>query len=278
MITKEKVLIDEKISKHLVLAPSLIFAIILYIILCGQYSRADDVYNFYFQKAPGPGTVIQQGNGDAGKPDVTVSRPAEEAAKTAEPEAEATVAAAPAPPPPPFTGYELKKWIIGFHAAGTTKSEGNSNNSDFGPSKSESSSGLGLSLEYNLNRNFGVYGTAIFLTQTEYEKEYKSDYDSSYNYTYKTSRTPEGNNAWEGNLGLSWTPVRAPVRNRNVIDLGLTGGIMTAHLRNQQVAPYLGARAALEMGPKWGVVLEARSGGNGEQNVSQWILGMQANI
>lgn len=197
--------------------------------LIAQPVLAQDVYNFYFQKADHPAEMVQVKNGEvvsakpAASAEAAMAVASPEAAKTtATPAAPAvvnSVATTVAPAPSPLFAQK-KYWQL---------EAGYGNFTDH--VRRVDTAGT-LRLQYNWNKYIGAEAQLI---------GGRSDYYDSY--------TGNKNNSlyFAGALGIAVEPLHIELFGWDLIDLGVEGGIMTTNgqeenVSSQQfgVAPYIG--------------------------------------
>lgn len=197
-------------------------------------NESSDVYNFYFQKAPGPITVIQ----GSGSPEPT-------AAKTGEAinqQAAAPVSQTPQPPSP-TPEKEYFDWYVGIGRAYTFDAAG------YGD-------GYGLFAQKNYNKYFGLVSHLELYSKN---KSYFGEQDQR-----------RGLNAFDVSVGAAVTPIHVEVFGSTVFELGGTGGFSTFMVRDRDdlnydtrtssktLGPYIGFTLAINVSKQFSFVAETQ--------------------
>lgn len=240
------------------------FAIVLLIGLLYTEARADDdVYNFYFQKAPGPTTVIQGGSEKTlekslGKPlppdamanPAVIANPAISSPATiaSPPSAKVDGASQAAVAQEPMPKMYIKNWEVNFGSSVVADHAGKW--------KGES-----LGLQYNLNQYFGLQGGLTRTSQAE-----NRQYAPSTNWQ----------DPFDIYLGGVLTPITIHAFSHSLISLSGLGGFMTGRTRiwsdwesqgsrdskgngqNRETRGYVGAQVALNFADSFALLGQVR--------------------
>ncbi len=227
----------------------LIFAICS--LLIPTESRAQDIYNFYFQKTPG-----------ATAPTVN-SAPAPQTTPPASPPAPAPSPAIQAPLPQGQNEKSaLKTWELGLYNSWITvpiDERGEYSNEGSGNQK-----GLGVLGAYRFNKFVSAEAGILYRNGWENSNSGESRYDDG--------------KGFEGMLGVAVAPIHINLFGYELIELAATGGIMSmskytsqidtnyevsgVRVRRESVA-YLGPRISLNLTSDLGVVLDVKTGMRG---------------
>ena len=217
-------------------------------------SLADDVYNFYFQKAAGPHTVIQGGGQNPDtviKDDGSVVSAAAIPAATPTPAASSgqSVAAVPTPAP---AAPKLKHWEV-IAGAGVVADE-------TGRYRGET-----LGVNYNFNKYVGVGASLIHAPEAV----------NSGNDGLGFSR----DHSLDWGAGVTITPVHIELFGWDTIDIGLLAGFMSATHRSEltgaderRVITYLGPRFTLNFSENVATVWDLRLQNNVRYGQMSWGL------
>lgn len=214
-----------------------------------------DVYNFYFQKAPGPTTVIQGG----GKPENSVQvRETPNGVEVIQPNKETAPAPAqPIAPAPAVTAEkekekepDLKKWA--FRVGLETKSQDLDDGSYdyYGYPKSLNASGTAVGATYAFNKYLALDATVLFASSVS------TSYD-----------TPSSRRAARGVypfVGLEFTPIRIVLFNYDLLDFSLMAGFTTRGLSTsaQETDFYRGVKFGINLSSNFTVQALARFSGS----------------
>lgn len=175
-----------------------------------------DVYNFYFQKAPGPVNINQGSAGQASAgtpPAAVVSNP--ESSQQPSAQVQATAPSAATAPP----GF--KRWTLNLGWA-----SGGLGNEEKGKS---SYSGAGIGFGYNVNRYVGLYGTVSYADTVAFEN--KAAYGGHESYKRK--------NPIDGSIGIQVMPVHINTFGYDLFEFGFVAGAMT-NTREYELSYYDG--------------------------------------
>jgi hypothetical protein len=185
---------------------------------------ADDVYNFYFQKAPGPQTVIQGGSGQKSSDlplqnhineneKSVISAPAENAL--------ASNSVATKVSTPSEATAETKKWEI--QAARAMVAD-----------PVDSWMGYSLGARYNFNRYLGADLTLVNAS------------DATHGYFNESQ-----NSSWDGTVGVVLTPIYINTFGYDLMQVSVLGGVMSMRdpvdneINKRGFKPYWGIGVAL---------------------------------
>lgn len=167
-------------------------------------SSGGDVYNFYFQKAPGPVNINQGSAGQASAgapPAAAVSNP--ESPQQPSPQVQTTVPSTAAAP------SDFKRWTLNLGWA-----SGGLGNEEKGKS---SYSGAGIGFGYNVNRYVGLYGTVNYADTVTFEN--KAIHGGHESYRRK--------NPVDGSIGIQVMPVHINTFGYDLFEFGFVAGAMT---------------------------------------------------
>jgi hypothetical protein len=211
-----------------------LFVALISITVWTSATYADDVYNFYFQKAPGPQTVIQGGapakttsveEGKAQTAPLVVS----EVPKTNE---NASVAQQPTVPALEAAS-DFKKWEVSVGYAMVADAV-------------DQFKGGGVSVGYNFSRYFGTEAGAVYAKDAVH-KYYEDNL---------------GRSSLDYSAGLTVTPLHIHVFGADVFELGaIAGGMSTTSSEEptkKKPTLFGGPRFAINFGSAIGIVGEAR--------------------
>lgn len=218
------------------------------LILSGSVARAQDVYNFYFQKTDHANEMVQVKNGE---PVAATKASAPKAGETASTSATASVSTSDAAAPETTTNVATnvaaknssmteKKdyWRFGFGFARLT------DHVRIGQSKV-----YALSVDYGLNRYFALESQLVGGTV----------------YAYDTGSFGASSTAFAGSLGLKATPVHIDLFGWDFIDLSISGGAMTSMGSNQspnentlKIVPYVGGEVAVNVAKNISLALNGK--------------------
>jgi hypothetical protein len=229
---------------------SLVAFIGVLLLLTHQRAFADDIYNFYFQKAPGPQTVIQGGGPNpAPNPAAPAALPppgTPEAIAATSPPAAAQGQSVAKTAPPVESEDHIRGWNINLGAAGIIDKQG-------------SHRGVNLGTSFDFNRYVAVEGQLY----------YASPSDGSY---------PKDSSSWsnlDGSIGLVLTPIRINAFGWDLFDVSLLGGAQTTRAnaaeynddfasqqtsanQSRTVVMYWGAGLAVNFAKEFGAVAQIR--------------------
>jgi len=165
--------------------------------------KADDVYNFYFQKAPDPSTVYQSGGG----PGVVSAADGQSSAKAEVAKTEDSKS---------FSRWEI---FVGKNSFTSGITEFGDNYGGGGPANGEWIVGL----QFNISKNFGLGVQAL---QTSGQSIVFTGPMSTLDYTGE----------------IVFTPFHMKVATFDVLDFGFTGGYTTvSNITGMNAVPYNGA-------------------------------------
>lgn len=183
-------------------------------------ARADDVYNFYFQKSP-QGT-IQNGTQSSGQqaPTVSVSEPTTNANQPSAPAAAISQAQLPE------IQQSLPKWEIGVSYGFDLGDDAHASYGSFGggyAGSSEKMKSINFTAQYNFSRLFGLrLGYALV------------DVDRSF-YSWNPTQSVWGGSSWNSSaysdtsglfsLGAMLTMVRIDAKSHDFLTLGVGAGV-----------------------------------------------------
>jgi hypothetical protein len=211
-------------------------------------SAGNDVYNFYFQKAPGPVTVIQGG--------------ANASTKDSQSEQKLTPTGEPAPSPTEAQNktnneltYELKnlkRWefTVGQGQAGYLYQDDNGRNS------MGTNAGLGMQARYNANKYFS-FDTLVLLTGA---KGFVADESNSARQAFFDEKKSDAN-IFNISAGAAFTPMRINILGHDLFEFGIVAGLTTVQYYfgdtpRTMVGVYLGPRFAINFSDKVAMVTE----------------------
>lgn len=230
-----------------------------------QYSSGNDTYNFYFQKAPGPATVIQ-GSGAQQPPPTNVIKEGE-VVQTA-PTAVSNPVAQSLTPAPTATeqANAAKKWSI-YGGYGSIVSN---------PSSHQyiNARGYSFGLTYNVSKYFGAGVSATYAGNVEFT-----------NALSKKRTSP-----WDTSAQIVVTPIHMQLFGYDFISIGAVGGVMTAANdleyksdneieEKKHVVAFLGPRVTMNINPTVGVIGEWRfQAGDSLEKNSQFTGGLSINF
>ncbi len=200
-------------------------------LVASQAVSADDVYNFYFQKAPGPTTVIQ---GGAQKTEAQTVEPIP-SQPVAAPIKEESAVATSAPAPIVEKKSEFKNWEL---AAGYA----------LVADEIDQFKGWGIAVNYNFNRYLGLGAGFVHANDEEFN-----------HYKDNAGRTP-----FDFHIGAIVTPIHMQLFGYSFLELGLTAGFMTqAKLESKGVVRttpgYIGPRIAINFTQNFGLIADIRT-------------------
>jgi hypothetical protein len=223
-------------------------------IAVAAFAQGNDVYNFYFQKAPGPQTVIQ-GGGQAQQPSSVVVKDGEVVQNTS------SQSQVPAVPPATSsqnvtsvpTAEELanakKTWEV-FGGVGLV-GEG-----------FDQHRGYSLGANYNFSKYFGVGVAATYAPET---LVLGSGYSS---YTRERVGSP-----WDGAIEAIVMPLHIQLFGYDFLELGVVGGAMTVQ-SNKQLHGFWGPRIGININPNFGLIGEWRTTGQ-DLGITQFTGGLK---
>lgn len=206
-------------------------------------SSGNDVYNFYFQKAPGPQTVIQ-----GGAPPAQTS-PAAQPHVSAEGDAVAQQQTSPASSnaaPSPATssaGSDLKKWEISVGLANQAYFESriHQETKHFGDKN-----GIGLGARYHFSRYFAAEVGVAYTPKIASSYNEESPSQNIYK-NFELEKMPQFN----GHAGIKLTPIHVDLFGHDLIEMGASFGATTYALMEQDISEGIGmisTQAATKIG------------------------------
>lgn len=216
-----------------------------------QYNAGNDTYNFYFQKAPGPQTVVQGGQAQQPQP-TTVIKDGEVVQSAPSPVAQPQPiqqAAAQNAAPVQTVAEQAnanRTWNL-YGGIGSVYHETGSAGGGY------SAKGYSIGLGYNVSKYFGLDATAIWADKAS--------------HTQATNSSFQRNNAWDGSLGVVVTPVHIQLFGYDFIQLSALGGLKSftksvgssggdSLTEVKSAVAYLGPRITVNINPNFGVILE----------------------
>lgn len=177
------------------------------LVFAPQTACAEDVYNFYFQKGPGPQTVIQGGGGQTASAEAASVPPIRRGPQPLEEESVAPALKSQttvlAPPPTTETKYRPFEILAGLSQI----------SDDLGSSRAYS-----LAAQYNFNRFIGLRAQGHFLAPEDDEKA-------------KAQIHPdEPTNRWGGLASFVFTPIQVELIGHRFIDISAHAGVLSQRI------------------------------------------------
>ncbi len=218
---------------------SLLIRVMLATLLFRQeaFAEAGDVYNFYFQKAPGPTTVIQGG----GKPENNVQvRETPNGVEVIQPtkpaEPASTLKTAPLAEPKKEEEPDYKKWSVRFGSEVKTMDIA----PDYwnGPNNTASAGGTTVGGTYSFNKYLAVDASVLFAKTMAVSN------------SYTRNRT----DAVIPYFGLELTPIRLVLFNYDLMDFAIIAGVTSKGLGSPtEASHYTGVRFTLNISSNFAV-------------------------
>lgn len=213
-------------------------------------TAGNDVYNFYFQKAPGPVTVVQGG----GNTPPVDSQPEQKGSPNNGPQANSNEAQSATKNTPAIELKDLKRWefTVGQGQAGYLYEDG------IGRHSMGTNAGLGLQARYNANRYFSFDALALVTGA----KGYVAEENNSARQAYFDEKKSDAN-IFNISAGAAFTPIRLNILGHDLFELGIVGGLTTVQYYfgdtpRTMVGVYLGPRFAINFSDHVALVTETK--------------------
>lgn len=225
---------EKRIVKRVLFFMYLGILALLFVSVTATSEAQGDVYNFYFQKAPGPQTVIQGGGSASGSAQPLSQDSA--AASTHAVEVREAITSLPE--------VNFKKWDL---MAGTALAKGSAGEYR----------GFGIVGTYNFNKYVGLSVGVIHAREPNLE----------------TSVVTQRRSDFDFSGGVTLSPVHIEIFGAHALELGVVSGFMTTSeyeygraygdgsydiKETRRVVTYIGPKMALNLGSSFGFVAEWR--------------------
>lgn len=180
------------------------------------HTQGGDVYNFYFQKAPGPQTVIQGGARPENSVQVRETPDGMQVIQNTNPTPAAPVPTTTAAAEKKQAEEDFKKWA--FRLGFESRSQDSGGYDEWGTAYQWSASGTSIGASYSFNKYIALDGSVLFTSRVYNSEDPRLSFNYRQIYPY---------------LGIEFTPLRFVLFNYDLLDISFIGGI-TSHSLNHE--------------------------------------------